>query len=260
MTNTMKLPLSVILLTHNEEDNIEDCLKSCAKFAREVIVVDDASEDRTVELASKCPEVKIFKRLLSGDFGAQKTFGISQAQNEWILLIDADERVTPQLEQAICSRVQSNEKSAYLIQRENHFKNMVVRHGSMRPDWVLRLMPREGAKVVGLVHEKVETPYPQKRITEGRLIHFPYRSWDQVYAKTDKYSRLAAIKLAEQGRPCGFFSHVLLHPIWAFIKVYIFNLGFLDGKAGYIFAANHAACTLFKYVRFYQLKHFHGEL
>ena len=223
-------------------------------------MVDDASEDRTVELASKYPEAKIFKRLLNGDFGAQKSFGIAQAQNEWILLIDADERVTPQLEQAICLRVQSNEKCAYSIQRENHFKNMVVRHGSMRPDWVLRLMPRKGTKVVGLVHEKVETPYPQKRITEGRLIHFPYRSWDQVYSKMNQYTRLAAIKLNEQGRSCGFFSHVVFRPFWAFIKVYFINLGFLDGKAGFIFAANHAAYTLLKYVRFYQLKKFNGEL
>ena len=258
--DTLKLPLSVILLTHNEEANIDDCLKSCTKFAREVVVVDDASEDRTVELASKYPEAKIFKRLLNGDFGAQKSFGIAQAQNEWIFLIDADERVTPQLEQAICSRIQSNEKCAYLIQRENHFKNMVARHGTMRPDWVLRLMPREGASVEGLVHETVRSSFPKKRITGARLIHFPYRTWDQFYSKMDQYTRLVALKLAEQGRPCGFFSHVVLHPIWAFFKVYFLNLGFLDGKAGFIFASNHAAYTLLKYVRFYQIRKFKGEL
>lgn len=76
----------------------------------------------------------------------------------------------------------------------------------------------------------------------------------------NQYTKLAALKLAEQNRPCGFFSHIVLHPIWAFIKAYFFNLGFLDGKAGFIFAANHYAYTLFKYVHFYQIRHFNGVL
>ena len=256
----MKLPLSVVLLTHNEENNICDCLDSCCRFAQEIIVIDDASKDKTLELAKKYPEVKIFERPLNGDFGAQKSFGIAQATCDWVFLIDADERVTPQLEAAICKCVESGEKASYWIQRENHFKNMVVRHGTMRPDWVLRLMPREGASVEGCVHETVQSIFPQKKITEGRLVHFPYRSWDQVYSKMNQYTHLAAIKLNEQGRSCGFFSHVVFRPFWAFIKVYFINLGFLDGKAGFIFAANHAAYTLLKYVRFYQLKKFNGEL
>ena len=256
----MKLPISIVLLTHDEEYNVESCIESCCDFAQEIIIVDDKSTDRTVDLAKKYAEVRVFSRPLNGDFGAQKSFGIAQATSDWIFLIDADERVTPQLEVAIRKYVKLGEKISYWVQRENRFKNMVVRHGTMRPDWVLRLMPREGAKVVGLVHEKVETPYPQKRITEGRLIHFPYRTWDQVYSKMNQYTHLAAVKLNEEGRLCGFFSHVVFRPFWAFIKVYFINLGFLDGKAGFIFAANHAAYTLLKYVRFYQLKKFNGEL
>ncbi len=256
----MKLPISVVLLTHNEEKNIEDCLRSCS-FAQEIVVVDDDSTDRTVELAKKFLGVKVYKRSLDGDFGAQKSFAIAKAKKEWIFLIDADERVTPELEEAIRRRVQAGEKFSYLIQRENRFKNIVVRHGVMHPDWVLRLMPQKGASAAGRVHEGIASLYPVKRIVgEGRLIHFPYSTWDQAYAKIDKYSRLSAIKFMENGKPCGFYTHVLLHPIWAFIKIYFFNLGFLDGKAGYIFAANHAVYTLSKYVRYYQLKHFNGEI
>lgn len=117
-------------------------------------------------------------------------------------------------------------KYCYWIQRENHFKNMTVRHGTMRPDWVPRLMPREKVKVVGCVHEAVLSPFP-KRKAKGRLIHYPYTSWDQVYVKLNQYSKLAARKLAEQNRPCGFFSHVVLHPICAFLSAEAFQGGAL---------------------------------
>lgn len=254
----MNLPISVVLLTHNEERNIADCLATCS-FAEEIIVVDDNSTDCTVEIAKTFDNVKVFSRSLNGDFGAQKSFGISLAKNNWIFLIDADERVTPQLEKSIQTCVQAGENYSYLVQRENHFKNMVVRHGTMRPDWVHRLVPREGTTVVGCVHESVENALPKKKIA-GHLIHYSYTSWDQFYAKQNLYARLAAEKLKGQNRSCGFFSHVVLRPFWAFIKVYLFNLGFLDGRAGFMFAANHYAYTLSKYIRFYQMRHFNGEL
>lgn len=254
----MKLPISVVLLTHNEENNISACLESCS-FAGEIIVVDDDSSDRTVEIAKSFDGVRLFHRALNGDFGAQKSFGVTQATNEWIFLIDADERVTAQLAEFIQKVVCNGEKFCYWVQRENHFKNMIARHGTMRPDWVPRLMPKEGVKVSGCVHEAVISPLP-KRKAVGRLIHFSYTSWDQFYEKQNLYSRLAAKKLQEQNRPCNFLSHVFFHPIWAFIKVYFFNLGFLDGRSGFIFAANHYCYTLSKYVRYYQIRNYDGKL
>lgn len=202
----MKLPISVVLLTHNEENNISACLESCS-FAGEIIVVDDDSSDRTVEIAKSFDGVRLFHRALNGDFGAQKSFGVTQATNEWIFLIDADERVTAQLAEFIKKVVCNGEKFCYWVQRENHFKNMIARHGTMRPDWVPRLMPKEGVKVSGCVHEAVISPLP-KRKAVGRLIHFSYTSWDQFYEKQNLYSRLAAKKLQEQNRPCNFLSHV----------------------------------------------------
>jgi glycosyltransferase involved in cell wall biosynthesis len=256
----MKLPVSVVLLTHNEENNVRDCLDSCCGFAQEIVVVDDASTDKTLEIVKEYEGVKVFHRSLDGDFGAQKNFGIKQATQEWVFLIDADERVTPQLEMDIRNCVHAKEKCAYWVQRDNYFKNMVAHHGTMRPSWVLRLLPREGASVDGKVHETVRSTFPQKRIPKGRLNHYSYHSWDQFYAKMDHYASLSAAKFAQEGRPCGFMSHVVISPIWAFFKVYILNLGFLDGKAGFIFAASHYAYTLSKYVRYYQLKHFDGVL
>lgn len=177
----MKLPISVILLTHNEERNIADCLAGCG-FAQEIIVVDDQSADRTVEIAETFKGVKVFHRALNGDFAAQKNFGIAQARCDWLFFIDADERVTPKLKECIQNAIALGENYCYWVQRENHFQNMVVRHGSMRPGWVPRLMPREGVTVVGCVHEAVLSPWPKRKV-DGRLIHYPYTSWDQVYAK-----------------------------------------------------------------------------
>lgn len=254
----VKLPISVILLTHNEEKNIADCLASC-DFAQEVILVDDQSTDRTVEIAKTFDGVKVFHRALNGDFATQKNYGIAQAKCDWFFFIDADERVTEPLREFIQKAVTEGGKHCYWIQRENHFKNMTVRHGTMRPDWVPRLMPRDGVMVDGCVHEAVVSPFPKQKAS-GRLLHYSYTSWDQYYSKQMLYSRLAAKKLMERNRPCGFFSHVVFHPIWAFIKVYFFNLGFLDGKAGFVFAANHYAYTLSKYVRYYQMRHFDGVL
>lgn len=132
-----KLPISVVLLTRNEELNIKDCLQSCA-FADELIVVDDGSTDKTVEIAQELG-AKVFNRSLAGDWGAQKTFGMQQASQPWLLLIDADERVSSKLRDSIRQVLSDSlQKRAYMIQRENHFVSGSATHGCLRPDWVLR--------------------------------------------------------------------------------------------------------------------------
>lgn len=251
-----KLPISVVLLTRNEERNVRECLESCG-FASEIIVVDDDSTDGTVAIATELG-AKIFLRSLNGDWGAQKTFGIQQATQPWLLLIDADERVSPQLKSSIYRALQQ-EKRAYLIQRENHFVSGTATHGCLRPDWVLRLLPKEGAASVGKVHEAVLTPFATEKLS-GRLVHFPYSSWDAYYKKIDLYSRLAAEKYLLEGKSCSFGRDVILRPIWAFFKVYFINRGFFDGKLGFIFSVNHYFYTLAKYVRFYYLKNHDGKI
>ncbi len=253
-----KLPVSVVLLTRNEEQNVRDCLQSC-DFASELIVVDDGSMDRTVRIAQELGG-KVFHRSLAGDWGAQKTFGIEQASQPWVLLIDADERVTPQLREVIQQVLsQPENKRAYKIQRQNHFVTGKAQHGILRPDWVLRLLPRENASVEGKVHESVVTPYPVEKL-KGYLIHYPYSSWDAYFLKFDKYTKTAAEKYLAEGRDCHFISDILLRPVWAFIKVYFLNRGFLDGKLGFIFSVNHYFYTLAKYVRFYYLKNHGGKI
>lgn len=253
-----KLPISIVLLARNEEINIRDCLECCS-FAAEIIVVDDGSTDQTIPIAEELG-AKIFHRAMNGDWGEQQTFGIEQATQPWIFLLDADERVTPRLQESIRRIVQEDKReTSYMVQRENHFVSGNCGHGALRPDWVLRLMPRDGASVRGKVHSEIVTPFPSKKLS-GRLVHFPYRSWDSYYRKIDLYSRLAADKYMLAGKDCYFFRDIVLRPMWAFFKVYFINRGFLDGKLGFIFSVNHYFYTLAKYVRFYYLKNHGGKI
>lgn len=254
---TSKLPLSVIILARNEEDNIGPCIESCL-FADEILVINDSSTDRTVEIARSLG-AKVIDRSMDGNWGEQQTFGIQSASHDWIFFIDADERVTPKLQSSIEERVRKNNPACFWIQRENHFAHGKATHGIMRPDWVARLMPKKDSYVEGLVHPKIVTPYKDARIA-GRLIHFPYKSWDHYWGKFNKYTRLSAEKYRENGKQCSFFRDIILRPIWAFLKVYVFNLGFLDGKLGWIFSVNHYFYTMTKYVRLYALQKTNGKL
>ena len=254
----MKKGISVVLLTRNEERNIEACLKSCT-FADEIIVVDDGSTDRTVAIAQACG-ARVFHRALAGDWGAQKNFAIAQATQYWVYLIDADERVTPDLAQKIQECTQHKEDRAYWVQRHNRFQHIRAEHGSMRPDWVCRLVPRAHVSVYGQVHEEVRSDCPADHIQGDGMIHYPYHDWDQYFRKFNTYTTLSAEKYKEQGKNVSFFGGVVVKPIWAFVKIYFFDKGFLDGRMGFVFALYHAFYTMTKYVKYHFVKNYNGEL
>ncbi|MCR5183288.1 MAG: glycosyltransferase [Opitutales bacterium] len=245
-----KLPLSVVMVVRNEAANMRDCLAAVA-FAREIIVVDDFSEDATPQLAASFG-AKVFTRAMAGDWGAQQTFAIGQATQPWILLLDGDERITPPLAEEIKKCVLEDKKYAYEIKRLNHFKRVPVRHGVLRPDYVLRLMPREGARVEGQVHPKIITPFPPKRLREP-MLHYTYEKWGAYLNKLEKYTRLAAEKAYGEGKRARFWSDIVFRPFFAFFKMYFLQGGFLDGKIGWILSANHYFYTEMKYVRLYFL-------
>lgn len=256
-----KLDVSVVILTRNEEENIEACLTSCS-FAREIIVVDDGSEDRTVEIAERfeAEKVKVLHRSLNGDFGAQKSFGINNATYPWVLIVDADELVTPEMVGQITDCIAQETLCCYSVQRENHFHSGKATHGAMKPDWVVRLFPKKDSKFVGCVHEKFQSPYQIKKLKGRGLIHYPYRDWESYYRKFDKYTSLSAEKFLKSGKRCSFMKDIVARPLWGFIKVYFFDLGFLDGRLGWIFAVNHYFYTMTKYVKLYTLEKTLGRL
>lgn len=249
--------LSVLVIARNEEDHIRECLESCS-FAQETIVIDDESTDNTVAIAEGLG-AKVYHRRLNGDFGAQKTFAIQQATNDWVFILDADERFTPGAIEEIQALLKTDTKACYAIRRENRFLSGKATHGTLRADWVVRLMPKEGSVIEGKVHERLVTNLPTKKMN-SHLLHYPYKDWDSYLAKLNKYTTLAAESYYQSGKRCSFVKDILSRPIWAFFKSYIINLGFLDGKLGFIFSVTHYFYTMMKYLKLYTLKKNGGRI
>ncbi len=248
--------VSVIILARNEEHNIHDCIES-VQFADEVLVIDDFSTDNTVKIAEEMG-ARVVQHAMNGDWAYQRRFAISQAHCEWILFIDSDERVSPELAKSIHEAI-NGEPKAYWLPRYNLFHYNKATHGVLRPDKVLRLMPREGATVEGAVHEAFISPYKQDTL-KGKLYHYTYDNWHQYFNKFNNYTKLAAEKYRDNGKSCSFIKDIILRPTWAFIKVYFLDRGFLDGKLGFILSVNHYFYTMTKYVRLYYLLKSNGKL
>lgn len=250
------IELSAVVLTRNCADLLPQCLRSLG-FADEIVVIDDFSDDNTREIA-EAAGARVLTRAMNGDFGEQRRFGIESARGRWILFIDSDEVVTEGLAKEICQAIASGMDHAYFLQRVNRFPNYEITHGSMRSDRVLRLFPKEGLEVVGRVHERVVSPYPSS-VLRGRLLHYPYKDWSATIRKLDVYTENLAKQQMMLNKRTGFVSGVFLKPTWAFIKVYFFNKGFLDGRMGVMFAIHHAYYTFMKYAKYYLLINSHGK-
>ena len=250
--------VSVLILTRNEEQHIRDCIESCLPVADEVIVIDDGSTDQTVAIAETLG-AKVFQHALKKDWAQQRMFAISQASCKWILFVDADERISSELQMSIRDAIAKQERYAYWIERHNIFHHNTATHGSMRPDKVLRLMPKEGATIQGEVHETFISSYPTKDL-KGKLFHYTYDNWEQYLNKMNRYTSIAAEQYYEKGKQCSFIKDIILRPGWAFFKIYILQKGFLDGKIGFVLSLYHYIYTVTKYVKLYYLQRSKGQL
>lgn len=243
--------LSIVIVAKNEEKNLPECLKSC-DFAKEIILVDDESTDRTAEIAERFG-ARVFRRALADNWGEQQTFGIQQASCPWIFLLDCDERITKELRDSITQKVKKNALFSYEVQIHNKFQNFKIEHGPLRPAWFPRLFPNDGVFVTGRVHQRINLNHPLKRLS-GKLIHCTYSSMEQYYSKMNKYAKLSAQQYYENNKKFNFFLDVVLRPCWAAFKVYFINKGFLDGKMGFVLAINHYGYTAQKYIRYWVLQ------
>ena len=244
----MRHGLTVIILTRNEKKNIEDCIAS-VKFADDMIIVDSGSEDNTRDIAQKCG-ARVFLKPFE-NFAAQRNFGLSKVETDWVFYLDADERVLPEIREEILKAVNLNERFSYRVQRRQIIFGERVNYGGHGPDYVARLFPTDAIKWEGIVHEGVVTDLESKTIA-GHLEHYTYESWDKYFEKFNQYTTLMAEKMYQKGKKCTF-ADIILHPIGGFLKFYVFNRGFLDGKIGFILAAFHYAYTMAKYVKLYYM-------
>lgn len=246
----MKLPISLVVITLNEEANIERCLKS-VPFVDEIIVVDSFSQDRTVEIAARLG-AKTFQEKWRG-FGPQKAFATAQAKNDWILNLDADEALSPELAVEIVQKFsQLDPEAGYQFKRRSFHLGRWINHGGWYPDLQLRLYNKQYSNwdSAGL-HEKVQVS--KKLKMQHDLWHWVFRDLSHNVVTNDRYSTLGAEALWEKGKGFSFFK-LLTKPASKFIECYFVKLGFLDGMAGYIIAVGASYSIFLRYAKMWEME------
>ena len=223
-------PLSAVIITRDCAHQLGPCLDSIA-FADEIVVVDSGSRDGTPDLAAARGARVIHQDWLG--FGPQKQYATEQAAHDWVLSIDADERVTTELRSSIEAALRAPQVKAYQFPRCNRFLGRYLRHGEGYPDWSLRLFDRRHARWSDdSVHERVLNLAPVGSLA-GDLLHDSAQSLEDYLAKQNHYTSLAAQNLIAQGSRSSA-ARVLLSPMVRFIKFYVVRRGFLDGLPGFI--------------------------
>ena len=243
--------ISAVVITYNEEKNIRRCLESLS-WADEIVVVDSYSQDRTKEIASFFTD-KIFDVEWQG-FGKKKEFAREKASFDWVLSIDADEKVPDQLKEEIKSIVEKDESlDGYYIPRRSNFLGKWIRHGGWYPDYVLRLFRKNKARFAqSLVHEKLILN-GEVGFLENVLLHYTDPDIPHYLSKMDKYTTLGAKKLLDEGKTTTLFD-LLLRPPAIFFKMFILKRGFLDGWHGFLLASFSSFHVLVKYAKLWYLR------
>ena len=237
--------LSAIIITRNEAANIGDCLDSLA-FCDERIVVDSASSDGTMMIAKE-KGARVATHAFTG-FGAQKNYALSLAQGDWVLSVDADERVSAALAQEIRAAIEKSEADGYELSRSSSFCGRMMRHSGWFPDRVLRLFRREqGRFSEDVVHERVICDGKVARLKEP-ILHYPVARLEDAIRRMDHYSTLGAQQLVASGRRVSIMKGVA-HGAFAFVRTYVLRFGFLDGAAGFLLAVANAEGTYYRYVK-----------
>ena len=249
MMNTAmdRCAVSVIVITLNEADRLTATLQAL-QWAQEIIVVDAGSTDGTLAIAHQWA-TRVEHRDWSG-FGAQKNHALSLASLPWVLSIDADERVTPELAQEIQAFV-NRDGDGYLVAnlpRLSRYCGRDIHHSGWWPDPVCRVFKRGHARFSDdLVHEKIISTGPVWNF-QGLLMHDSFQNLDQVLHKLNQYSREGALNLQRKGKKSGL-GKAIGHGLWAFFRTYVLRRGFLDGREGFILAVSNAEGTYYRYLK-----------
>ena len=250
--------LSVVLATYNEEKNIKDCLSSVKNLADEIIVVDGSSEDKTREIAEKLG-ARVFKVKNQPMFHINKQKAIDLANNDWILQLDADERVTPGLKKEILSTINQplSAINGYFIPRKNYFLTRFLTKSGQYPDYVIRLV-RKGKTWFPCksVHEQIKVK-GKVGYLKNDLIHWAYLTLSSYIKRANRYTSLQAKDLLEKKTSLSFFSqlkYLIWLPVITFFNIFIRHKGFLDGLAGFLFALFSGLHYPIAYIKYWELK------
>ena len=226
-------PISAIIITRNEERHIAEAISSLA-CCDEILVVDSESTDRTCEIAERCG-ARVIVHAWEG-FARQKNFGAAQARHDWILSLDADERLSIELANNIQEwKRSSGETSSRSMPRIASYMGAWIRHSGWYPDRKIRLFNRNTARWSGdSVHEKLESDVPVERF-QGDILHFPFRDWNDHLQRIDRYTRMSSEAAQRSGKRANPLMLIAGPPI-TFVRTFFLRLGFLDGWRGVMIA------------------------
>ena len=246
-------PLSVVIITYNEERNLRRCLESVRDLATEILVVDSGSADHTVSIAREFHARVIDQPFLG--YIEQKNFALDHATHEWVLSLDADEALSQPLIDSIHDLLPAPETIAYRMNRMAQYNGKWIRHGTWYPDAKVRLFNRKKARWGGVnPHDRIELPAGESPVPlRGDLLHYPFISTDEHLAQMNRYTSIQAEALYKKGKRSGW-GKILFNPCIAFVSGYIFKAGFLDGAEGLLIARSVAFFTLVKYMKLKKLQ------
>ena len=242
-----KVKISSLVLTHNSEATLEECLESL-QWVDEIVLIDDISTDKTQEIATKY-NARVWIRKLD-DFSSQRNFGLEKCTNEWALVLDSDERISVELKKEI-EFILSRPciESGFQIPRKNLFMRTWIR--SIYPDYCLRLFRRAEGRYQGAVHESLDINGVIGKL-KNPILHVSYRNIEEILQKTNHYTTLSAQELYNKGKKASFLD-IILRPIHTFVKIYFIKRGFLDGIPGLILHILSGYYTFIKYTKLYFL-------
>lgn len=251
------IPLSVAIITKNEEERLHDCLES-VRFAQEIVVVDDHSTDRTQEIAESFG-ARLYIEPWRG-FSGQKQYAVDQCANDWVLILDADERIPEETAEAIRFAMSDARQNiaAYSFKRKNFLHGRWIRHCGWWPDPVVRLVDRTRGSFDG-------RPVHERWLTDGSIgtldvpiEHLSFRNYSELVAKMEHYSTLGAQELCRRKSNAHALTPVF-HGVWMFLRTFILELGALDGFDGFVISIMNAGGSFFKYAKFREMKKYVRE-
>lgn len=251
----MPAQLSVLIPCKDEHQNIADCINSVRSIADEIVVADSGSTDGTLDIVHGLGGCRVIQReyVNPADF---KNWAAPQCSHDWILAIDADERLTPELATEIRMLLDRGPKhDAYYVFRRNFFFGREVKHCGWERDKVLGLYRRDVCRYAhGYVHEHLEVSTSRIGYLSGKYLHYPYWSFDQYLEKLGRYTTWAAWELHERGNR-STLSALFARPSYSFVRHYILRRGFLDGKMGLIISALASYYVFIKFAKLWSIQH-----
>ena len=248
------IKLSGVIITYNEEKNIEKCLKSLVNVTDEIVVVDSYSSDNTKTICLKY-NVKFVEQEFLG-YIEQKNFALTQASHDFIVSLDGDEALSKKLQKSIINIKSNWSLDGYFCNRFNNFCGQWIKHSDWYPNKKLRVFDKRKGCWQGINPHDSFKLYNAKNKTgflKGDLLHWTYQSYSEFNKKTEKFSTISAQSYYDLGKKATILK-IIINPIWAFFKAYFLRLGFMDGLNGFIICAQTYNITFLKYIKLYKLQ------